>query len=282
MVSVLVIRRQGGSFILLRKKARMSTRGKILSSNTGTFSWKHWIIVIPARLASTRLPQKPLQDLCGAPLVVRVYQRLKPIIDMGALAIVATDSLQVKQACEPYNIPCELTKTDHKSGTDRVHEVSSRHSQPFILNVQGDEPFVDVETLQKLAESMAMPRQNPIEMGTVVYRNPHRNDFNNPNVVKAVISEDKAIYFSRAPIPFHRDDTFTGFWQHQGIYGFRKACLEKFSQYPEHPLEKLEKLEQLRAIGHGIAILTVESKHAAIGIDTPFDLEEARELYSKT
>ena len=124
--------------------------------------WSDWLIVIPARLKSTRLPEKPLQDLAGKPLIVRVYERLKPLVALGAEIVVATDSEKVQEVCSNANVPCTLTSESHESGTDRVFEVSQAKPQEYILNVQGDEPFVNIQDLERLAQRMASKK---LEMG---------------------------------------------------------------------------------------------------------------------
>lgn len=241
-------------------------------------SWDQWLIVIPARLQSTRLPEKPLQDLAGKPLIIRVQEQLQKLKHMGATIVVATDSDKVLAVCKSHGVHGVLTSVEHQSGTDRVHEVSQGYPHRYILNVQGDEPFVDIDDLDRLAEAMEV--KNDIGMGTLVYSNQNQGDFENPNVVKAIISEDKkALYFSRSPIPFHRDNAFQKFWQHQGIYAYTRKTLDAFCKLQQHPLEELEKLEQLRALGFGIDILAIEAMKPSIGIDTPKDLEEAREKY---
>lgn len=240
-------------------------------------TWNRWLIVIPARLNATRLPEKPLQDLGGKALIARVYERLAPLEQEGATIIVATDSIKVISYCQSQNIPATMTSQHHQSGTDRVHEVAINEDKPFILNVQGDEPFIDLADLRRLTEAMEASQQ---PMGTLVFRNKSLNDFNNPNVVKAVVDQQgKALYFSRAPIPYCRDDTFKEFWHHQGVYGFSKEGLDKFCKLESHPLENTEKLEQLRALGHGMDIIVTEAMSPAFGIDTPQDLDDARKKF---
>ncbi|NRA64613.1 MAG: 3-deoxy-manno-octulosonate cytidylyltransferase [Pseudobacteriovorax sp.] len=243
-------------------------------------NWNQWLVVIPARLASTRLPNKPLQDLCGKPLIVRVFERISPLVKQGATVLVATDEPSVQTACEDHGVPVAMTSKTHPSGTDRVFEVSNRHDTKFVLNVQGDEPFVNLSTLESLARRMVASKNS--EMGTVVYRNTNPKDFVDPNIVKTIISQENAQYFSRSPIPYHRDQEFSFFWQHIGIYAFTKKALKEFCNHPPHPWELLEKLEQLRALGNGIGILTVETHEVTIGIDTPQDLEDACDHYKKS
>lgn len=238
------------------------------------FTWQDWLIVIPARLQSTRLPEKPLVDLGGQPLIVRVYEQLAPLLLEGAKIVVGTDSEKVLTVCQERGIEALLTSPQHPSGTDRVHEVASHHKRPFVLNVQGDEPFVNLLDLKKLC--MQLGKEKKPEMATLVVRNAARRDFENPNCVKVVRQGPYAMYFSRAPIPFPREGDFHGFWQHLGVYAFSYPTLNQFCQLPTSELEQIEKLEQLRALEQGIRIVISEADHGSLGIDTPEDLEEAR------
>ncbi len=237
--------------------------------------WKQWLVVVPARLQSTRLPQKPLADLAGRPLVVRVYDRLRPWVEQGAEVVVATDDQSVMDACHKFEVPSLMTRKDHQSGTDRCAEIAQDQRHSFILNVQGDEPFLNLDDLEGLLRKMTKEQG---QMGTLVHKNMRAEDFANPNCVKAVFDEvGRALYFSRSPIPYPRPpQQFSYFWQHVGVYAFARETLLQFCRYPQHHLEKTESLEQLRALGYGIPILISEAKHPSIGIDTPEDLEAAR------
>jgi 3-deoxy-manno-octulosonate cytidylyltransferase (CMP-KDO synthetase) len=237
--------------------------------------WKQWLVVVPARLQSTRLPQKPLADLAGRPLVVRVYDRLRPWVELGAEVVVATDDASVMEACQRFEVPSLMTRKDHQSGTDRCAEIAAQKSQTFVLNVQGDEPFLEREDLERLLLKMT---QDQGQMGTLVHKNTSSQDFTSPHCVKAVFDETgRALYFSRSPIPYPRPpQQFSFFWQHVGVYAFARETLLRFCHFPQHPLEISESLEQLRALGYGIPILISEAKHPSIGIDTPEDLEAAR------
>ena len=243
-------------------------------------NWDQWLIVIPARLKSSRLPSKPLSDLAGKPLVVRVYERLDPLKKKGANILVATDSEDVIRVCSTHGVPAQMTKLDHPSGTDRVNEIANRHAFDYVLNVQGDEPFVSTTDLERLAKTLeAQPAPC---MGTLIYKNQCQDEFHNPNVVKVIRTSDhKAIYFSRAAIPHSRDASFSYFWQHQGIYAFHKKILAKFCSLQQSTLESTECLEQLRAIENNIDIIVVEAQNRSVGIDTPKDLEEACEIFTK-
>lgn len=238
-----------------------------------------WLIVIPARLQSTRLPHKPLQDLGGLPLIVRVYQNLLPLVHDGAMVVVATDAEAVAKVCRAQHIPVQLTAVGHESGTDRCAEVASAHPHPLVLNVQGDEPFVSLDDLRALMRAVAA---NPrIDLGTLAYACDEAKLADDPNAVKAVRALDqRALYFSRASVPFDREAGRgqRPFWLHLGIYALRRERLLEFVQLPPSSLERLEKLEQLRAIEHGWHVHLEPAQHFARGIDTPQDLEAARAL----
>lgn len=238
-------------------------------------TWNQWLIVIPARMHSTRLPRKPLADLGGLPMIVRVYRRLESFAQKGASVIVATDDREIWDICQKHCVPVEMTDIAHKSGTDRCAEVARKSDRPRVLNVQGDEPFVNLDDLMLLLTKM---EQDNDPMGTMVYRNRHQSDYQNANCVKAVVNDKgKAMYFSRSPLPYYREpEDFEAFWQHIGVYAFTKKGLLEFCSLPQHPLECAESLEQLRALGNGLSIAVTEAKNPSLGIDTPQDLEAAR------
>lgn len=236
-----------------------------------------WLIVIPARLKSTRLPEKPLADLNGKPLVVRVYDKVAPLKKLGAQVLVATDSDRIVKACEQWGIETVMTREDHPSGTARVAEVAAKYQLPYVMNVQGDEPFINADDIKTLATQMAATPA--ARMGTLYYVNRDLEAFHNPNVVKVISDhEGYAIYFSRSPIPHHRQDVakFQQFNQHLGVYAFKREAILQFAQWAPCALEQIESLEQLRALYHHMRIYLVEAKHSSIGIDTPEDLAHAR------
>ena len=242
-----------------------------------------WLIVIPARLASARLHQKPLQDLGGKPLIVRVYENLQSLKSFGAEIIVGADHELTKKACLVHGVPCIMTKSSHLSGTDRCAEVATNHpSKRYILNVQGDEPFVDLHDLRDLMDLMI--KRNP-KMATLGFSASDWNAYHDPNVVKIVSDKDKrAIYFSRAPIPFDRDAHKNGhtdvpFIQHVGVYAFSRESLFEFCRLEPSNLELVEKLEQLRAISAGWNILVASARSKSRGIDTQEDLDYARKAF---
>lgn len=242
-----------------------------------------WLIVIPARLQSSRLPEKPLADICGKPMIVRVYENLSQLLNAGATAIVATDSEKIREVCLKNNVPVEMTSPDHTSGTDRCYEVAQKYDKQLILNVQGDEPFADTDTLLNLCNKLASTPW--ADIGTVVHKVENGKGYHDPNVVKAVLTaEGKALYFSRSPVPYCRDEPSKEhpYYHHQGIYAFRRPALQQFVGLGKSGLEENEKLEQLRALEHGMSILCVLSDKKAHGVDTPEDLEEAREIFQKS
>lgn len=244
---------------------------------------EHFLIVIPARLQSFRLKRKPLQDLCGKPLIVRVYENLMPLARSGAQLLVASDSEEVLAVCREHQIDAVLTRKDHQSGTDRCAEVASGNSRPFVLNVQGDEPFVKAEDLMNLA--MIFKNQQNVSIATLRYLCHDRKKMMDSNIVKVVSNhEKKALYFSRAPVPFLRDGQGSAslpFYQHLGVYAYEKSALLRFCSLPVGELEQIEKLEQLRALEHGLSIHLVDATQSGLGVDTEQDLQEARKIWMK-
>jgi 3-deoxy-manno-octulosonate cytidylyltransferase (CMP-KDO synthetase) len=238
------------------------------------------LAVIPARLGATRLPRKPLRLLAGIPLVVRVWQRVK---DTGVAhqCVVATDSDEVVRALTPHGVPVVITSSQHPSGTDRVAEVA-RHADfasfDVILNVQGDEPFVSERAL---AETTELVTTGAFELATAAAR-AGTDILENPNVVKVVAADDgRAMYFSRAAIPFLRDGEDAPIraqrvWQHIGVYAYSRSALDRWVMLPVHPLERVERLEQLRPLAAGMAIgVAVVDEPVLPGIDTEEDLARA-------
>ena len=187
---------------------------------------------------------------------------------------------KILDVCKAENIQAEMTSQNHKSGTDRCYEVSARHNKDYILNVQGDEPFCNTDTLINLCNRMKSTTW--ADIGTVVHKVEDGKGYHDPNVVKAALtSEGQAIYFSRSPMPYYRDNPEKNnpFYHHQGIYAYKKTALKSFVALEASSLEHAEKLEQLRALEHGMSILCVLSNAAARGVDTHQDLEKARAIY---
>lgn len=241
-----------------------------------------WLVVVPARLRATRLPRKPLEDLCGKPLVVRVYENLAPLASAGATIVVATDHTDIVTACQTHGVPAVMTDERHASGTDRCFEVAQKHNLPFILNVQGDEPFVNTEDL--LALMRMTERDQRADITTLVYSTTDRKDLANPNVVKVAVGANQyALYFSRSAIPHTREPAQLNpsFLRHVGVYAFRKEALQRFCSLPPGVLEQTEKLEQLRALENQMLIKVHPASSLTIGIDTPAELEAARAYFKK-
>ncbi|MDD9952359.1 MAG: 3-deoxy-manno-octulosonate cytidylyltransferase [Zetaproteobacteria bacterium] len=235
-----------------------------------------WLIVVPARLDSSRLPRKALADLGGKPMVVRVCENVQPLVQQGARLIVATDNQSIVDVCEAYRIESCLTRGDHLSGTARCGEVAEKMSFAYILNLQGDEPFVRCDELRQLMVSHQ--RQGRGAMSTMVHRIEDPQELYNPNLVKAVMSQQgTALYFSRAPIPYLRSrERSADAYGHIGVYAFDREVLATLLSLEPSPLELAEGLEQLRALEHGIPIRLIHAAGASLGVDTAEDLELAR------
>lgn len=239
-------------------------------------NWKKWLIVIPARLESTRLFEKPLQLLGrNNPLIIQTYSNIKKLQDHGASVYIATDSKKISDVCNKYQVPVKITDSAHNSGTDRVHEVAMATDHSFVLNLQGDEPFVSINDLVNLCRSL---ESTHADLSTLVFRSTDQDSFLNPNTVKAVRNlSGRAMYFSRHAIPYGREQNAQlSFWHHMGVYAFTRQSLDKFCTLPASDLEKTEKLEQLRALENGLSIHLEPANYLSKGVDTPQDLEEAR------
>lgn len=229
--------------------------------------------VIPARFASTRFPGKPLATLSGKPMIQWVYENAsKSSINK---IVVATDDNRIVAACEKFGAEVQLTSPSHESGTDRCSEVLKRYSNyDVIINVQGDEPFVDPDLLNRLIKLFDNPL---VDIVTAIYPLTDENELENPNVVKAIVSKNnKALCFTRSKAPFVRNNIETQVhYQHIGIYAYRANVLEQISALPQSPLELTESLEQLRWLENDYSIYCVETDKLSFGIDTPEDLEKA-------
>jgi 3-deoxy-manno-octulosonate cytidylyltransferase (CMP-KDO synthetase) len=231
------------------------------------------IAVIPARLASTRLPQKMLREIHGRPLVVRVYQavRSSPVLDD---VIVATDSEEILEVCGKHACNARMTSSRHRSGTERVHEISQSIEADVYMNVQGDEPMIQAAHIAALVELM---QDRSIPVGTLATP-ATAEDIANPNAVKVVSDmNNRALYFSRSTIPYDRDGLHPHYFKHLGIYAYRKYALERFVTLPESSLERAERLEQLRFLENGIPIYAAETPYDSIGVDTEEDLARVTE-----
>ena len=241
-----------------------------------------FLVVIPARLGSTRLPRKPLADIGGKPMVIRVAERAQQ--SHAQSVVVATDSTEIQAACDEHRIECLLTSADHLTGTDRIAEVAQLLKLPadtLVVNVQGDEPLIPPELINQVAQTLA--DNAACAISTVAVPIVDAAEINNPNVVKVVLNRsNEALYFSRATIPFVRDAEMTGnvtHLRHLGIYAYRADFLQAYARLEPAPPEQAEALEQLRALwnGYRIAVYTASQAPPA-GVDTAEDLERVRRI----
>ena len=225
--------------------------------------------VIPARLASTRLARKVLLPIDGRPMVEWVW---RAAVGSGAIdrVVVATDSDEVAEVCQSAGIEAVMTSPECASGSDRVYEVSQKIEAEIYVNIQGDEPLL---TPGHFAPMLALFEQAQVEVATVAVPCP-AEDVANPNAVKVVTAADgRALYFSRATIPFDRDEVgFAGYRKHLGLYAYRKAALGRFAALQPSPLERVERLEQLRMLESGMAIYVAGVQGDTVGVDTEEDL----------
>ena len=235
------------------------------------------VAVIPARFSSTRLPGKPLADIHGRPMIEHVYRRASEARTVTRV-IVATDDLRVFEAVRAFGGEVVMTSPDHRTGSERVAEVAARLTDALIVNVQGDEPTLAPAMIDDAVQ--ACVDDPTLVMSTVRYRISDPAEIASPAVVKVVTDlRGRALYFTRAAVPFLRDPgTPVTWYKHVGLYVYRREFLLAFAALPPTPLESSESLEQLRALEHGYAIMTVESRHEALGVDTPDDLERVRRL----
>ena len=237
------------------------------------------MIIIPARLASTRFPQKVLADIGGIPMVIRTAQRIAHLDKV----VVAADDERIIATCKEYSVEAMLTSTTHKSGTDRIHECATILNLPddeLIINVQADEPFIEPDVVESLMKKLKELQKNKeaFVMGSC-YNSINAEAAQDPNLVKVVLNDkSNAIYFSRAKIP-HNQSGEAVYFGHIGIYGFSKKSLKEFCSLPDAPVEDIEKLEQLRAIYHGKNIAMVKVASTGFGIDTKEDLKRAVEIF---
>jgi 3-deoxy-manno-octulosonate cytidylyltransferase (CMP-KDO synthetase) len=233
------------------------------------------IAIIPARLASTRLPRKVLREICGRPMLAHVVEGARQCPQLAEV-IVATDSEEVLALCKQNGWRAEMTSSSHRSGTDRIYEVAKRVDGDVYVNVQGDEPLARPEHISALLA----PMQNPDVLVSTVKTACSTADVNNPNAVKVVTDLDaRALYFTRATVPFDRDNSGTvRRFKHLGFYGYRREALDKFCTWPESELERAERLEQLRFLDHGIDIYVAETPYDTVGVDTEEDLRRVEEI----
>ena len=235
------------------------------------------IAVIPARLASTRLPRKMLREIAGKPLIGVVYEavRSSPLL---ADVIIATDSEEIIEVCRKHAWKAQMTSGGHRSGTERVHEISNREPADVYINVQGDEPLTCAAHIESLLRVMENP---DAQVGTLMTP-AAAVDISNPNAVKVVTDRSgRALYFSRATIPFDRDGTHPSYFKHLGFYAYRKVALDQFVKLPESSLERSERLEQLRFLQNRVQIFVGETPHDSVGVDTEEDLQRVIQILKK-
>ena len=234
------------------------------------------MIIIPARLASTRFPRKILANINGVPMVIATAKRVQNLDDVA----IACDSEEVLHVVQDYGFKAIMTSSAHQSGTDRIHEAALKlnlNEEEIIVNVQADEPFIE----EAVVKSVMACAKNTDAMITSCCKKIDFSHVQDPNLVKVILdAHNNAIYFSRSSIPYDRDGGFEGYFGPLGIYAFTKKSLQTFCALPYAPLEHIEKLEQLRALYHGYKIAMVEVQSKSFGIDTPEDLERALQFFA--
>ena len=254
------------------------------------------VAIIPARYDSVRLPGKALLEIAGKPMICCVVERALAARNVERV-IVATDNERIAAAVQAAGYEAIMTRADHKSGTDRIAEVAASLDADIVVNVQGDEPTISPETIERAVDALRVGE----EIGIVTTWEPMESvaDVLNPDVVKIVVDDsERAIYFSRSPVPYPRDAVrlhgsleaalenepalVSHFRKHTGLYVYRREVLLEFAKWPETTLERSESLEQLRALAHGVKIKAIEASEASIGVDTMADLERVRKMVSSS
>ncbi|MBI5183919.1 MAG: 3-deoxy-manno-octulosonate cytidylyltransferase [Nitrospinae bacterium] len=237
--------------------------------------------IIPARYSSTRFKGKVLADICGRPMIQHIFERVTKasVIDK---VIIATDDSRIFETVRGFGGDVKMTSSTHRSGTDRISEVAKGLDSDIIINVQGDEPMIEPEMIDQVGSLLLNDRD--VKMGTLCTRIANKEELRDPNVVKVVMDKSGyALYFSRFPIPFNRDNIPyialpVPCYRHIGLFAYKREFLLKISQLPETPLEKVERLEQLRVLEHGYRIKVAETDSTTIGVDTEEDLEKVRSM----
>ncbi len=252
------------------------------------------VAIIPARYDSVRLPGKALLEISGKPMVCRVVERALAARNVGR-ALVATDDKRIRDVVAAAGYEVVITRADHTSGTDRIAEVAQSLDAEIIVNLQGDEPLIAAETIERAVDAIAGDETGETGIATTWEPIESAEDVLNPAVVKVVVSEDEtAIYFSRAPVPYPRDEVrqhggleaalqrepqlFLQFRKHTGLYVYRREVLLQFASWPQSELERKESLEQLRALEHGVKIRVIKASSSSVGVDTAEDLARVRAL----
>lgn len=239
------------------------------------------VALIPARYEATRFPGKLLEDLGGKPVIIRTLEATISTQLFDEVYVV-TDSDSIEKEVKKHHGNSIKSNKKHATGSDRIAEAAQQIQADIIINVQGDEPFVNKTILAKLIQVFRKDIANEIDVVSLVFPIDKQEEINNPNNVKVVLDANNfACYFSRAPIPYPSVKSEAKYFQHIGIYAFRKKALEKFAKLPMGMLEKTEKLENLRFIFNGMKVKMIETQHKSIGIDTPDDIEKARLRYNR-
>jgi 3-deoxy-manno-octulosonate cytidylyltransferase (CMP-KDO synthetase) len=236
------------------------------------------VVVIPARFAATRLPGKPLVDIAGRPMIAHVCRRAA-LARGVARVLVATDDVRIADAVAAFGGTAVMTRSDHRSGTDRIAEVAGTLACDIVINVQGDEPLLHPAMIEEVAAPLAADPS--LMMATLGHRLDAAREAANPSIVKVVVDlQGRALYFSRSPIPYPLNQTnpARGVYRHVGIYAYRRAFVVTFASLSPTPLEQTESLEQLRALEHGHRIQVVETSYESVSVDTPEDLERVRRM----
>ncbi len=237
------------------------------------------VAVIPARYASRRFPGKALVALAGKPMIQHVYERVRQARKVSR-TVVATDDERIRAAVEDFGGEVAMTRSDHRSGTERVAEVAAQSDAPIFVNVQGDEPLIEPAAIDGAIAALAGDASLPVATLGVAITNP--GEIQDPNVVKVVFDfRGDALYFSRAPVPWVRDDVArarSGHWKHIGLYVFRRAALLEFPGLRSGELERVERLEQLRWLENGYRIRVVETTYNAVSVDVPEDVARVEKL----
>jgi len=238
------------------------------------------ICVIPARYSSTRLPGKPLKDICGKPMICRVWERANQAKSVTEV-IVATDDERILQAVEKNHGRAIMTRADHKTGTDRLAEVAEKFPDAeVVVNVQGDEPLIEPSLIDELVAEFVKDKN--LQMATVATELLDAEEMRNPNNVKVVLDKNNnALYFSRSLIPYPRNVGKSKIFKHIGIYAYRRNFLLDYAKMEPTPLEKSESLEQLRALENGFKIRAIKSSCRFVGVDTEEDLKLVNEIYRR-
>jgi 3-deoxy-manno-octulosonate cytidylyltransferase (CMP-KDO synthetase) len=235
------------------------------------------LIVIPARMGSTRFPGKPLCDLLGKPMVQWVYERAVAS-GIADRVVVATPDTEIVDRCKGFGAEAVLTRADHPSGTDRIAEVAENLEADVYVNVQGDEPLIRPESIAACAQPLLTSRAERCDLASVYSRCPEE-ELDNPAVVKVVTDvEGFALYFSRHAIPFPRNERILPVKKHVGIYAYRREAVMSFAGWEPTPLERAESLEQLRFLEHGYRMLMSEGAGSELAVDTPEQAEEVRTI----